>query len=82
MPSARNATFTPAPVKPSDRAVFAPFAEESVWVSARPSGSSCGAAEHAPGGAFSAVACAAVLFTAVFADARRRLPATSPGPAP
>ena len=50
MPSARNATFTPAPVKPSDRAVTAPFAVESVRVSASPSGSSCGVAEHAPGG--------------------------------
>src|ERR1700684_953695 len=38
MPSAMNATFTPAPVKPSDRAVATLELCETVLVSARPSG--------------------------------------------
>src|SRR5580658_2182076 len=49
-PSAIQATFTPAPVKPSERAVGWLGLSESVPVRARPSGSSCGVlAEHAPG---------------------------------
>src|ERR1700752_3956003 len=55
MPSARNATFTPAPVKPSDRAVFAPLAAPLVPVRARPSGASCGGAAQAPRGGCPAV---------------------------
>ncbi len=50
IPSAIQATFTPAPVMPSDRAVSAPGVSESVWVSDRPSGASCGVvALQAPG---------------------------------
>ena len=41
MPSAIQATVTPAPVKPSDRAVLAPGTVESVFVTCRASGSSC-----------------------------------------
>ena len=51
IPSARNATFTPAPVKPSDRAVTAPAVAETVWVRVSASGASCGVAEQAPAGA-------------------------------
>ncbi len=39
-PSARKATFTPAPVNPSDRAVGAVALSDAVLVSARPSGAS------------------------------------------
>ena len=50
IPSATQATFTPAPVMPSDRAVCAPAVSESVWVSDRPSGASWGVvALQAPG---------------------------------
>ncbi len=81
MPSARNATFTPAPVKPSDRAVFAPWTAESVPVRARPSGSSCGVAEHAPGGAFGAWPGTAVPFSAgAPAGGTPGLPAIGAGP--
>src|SRR5580698_4244297 len=50
-PSAIQATFTPAPVMPSDRAVFWFGLSESVLVSDRPSGSSCTEPflPHAPG---------------------------------
>ena len=50
MPSAIQATLTPAPVMPSDRAVGWAGLSESVPVRDRPSGSSCGLpAEQAPG---------------------------------
>ena len=51
IPSAIHATFTPAPVNPSDRAVGWLGSSESVLVEARPSGSSCTAplGPHAPG---------------------------------
>ena len=51
MPSAIQATLTPAPVKPSDRAVFAPGTVESVFVTCRASGSSWTLpfGRHAPG---------------------------------
>ena len=39
-PSAIQATFTPAPVMPNERAVLAELLSESVLVSAKPSGSS------------------------------------------
>src|ERR1700684_1733763 len=43
IPSAIHATFTPAPVSPSERAVGWLGLSESVLVEVRPSGSSCGA---------------------------------------
>src|SRR5579863_7638529 len=50
IPSAIQATLTPAPVMPSDRAVGWLGLSESVLVVDRPSGSSCGVvAEQAPG---------------------------------
>src|SRR6185437_1247685 len=53
MPSAIQATLTPAPVMPSDRAVGWLGLSESVLVVDRPSGSSCGVvAEQAPGMTF------------------------------
>src|ERR1700722_3519444 len=48
-PSAIQATFTPAPVMPSDAAVLALGLSEAVWVSDSPSGASCGLVLHAPG---------------------------------
>src|SRR3984957_3020160 len=48
-PSAIQATFTPAPVMPSDAAVFALGLSDAVWVSGSPSGASCGLVLHAPG---------------------------------
>src|SRR5215472_6261891 len=53
IPSAIQATLTPAPVMPSDRAVGWLGLSESVLVVDRPSGSSCGVvAEQAPGMTF------------------------------
>src|SRR5579863_3419654 len=53
IPSAIQATLTPAPVMPSDRAVGWLGLSESVLVVDRPSGSSCGVvAEQAPGMVF------------------------------
>jgi hypothetical protein len=40
MPSAIQATFTPAPAMSNERAVFANRLSESVFVSPKPSGSS------------------------------------------
>src|SRR6204780_3556447 len=52
-PSAIQATFTPAPEIPSDRAVGLDLMKEAVWVSPRPSGSSCAVfCEHALGSTF------------------------------
>src|SRR5271154_6215380 len=48
-PSAIHATLTPAPVKPSERAVMADGSVESVFVTCSASGSSSTAAPHAPG---------------------------------
>ena len=84
MPSARNATFTPAPVKPSDRAVTAPAVVESVPVSGSASGASCGvAAEQVPGGVLTVdaagpAAAGAPAATAGTAAARRSAAAALP----
>src|SRR5215469_8874282 len=48
-PSAIHATFTPAPVMPSDAAVGSCGSYDAVWVRLRPSGASCGVLLHAPG---------------------------------
>src|ERR1700684_4371061 len=48
-PSAIHATFTPAPVMPSDAAVGSVGLSDAVWVSDSPSGASCGLVLQAPG---------------------------------
>src|SRR5580704_10677164 len=48
-PSAIQATFTPAPVMPSDAAVGTLGLSDAVWVSDSPSGASCGLVLQAPG---------------------------------
>src|SRR6266700_3815209 len=48
-PSAIHATFTPAPVMPSDAAVGRCGSNDAVWVRDSPSGASCGLTLHAPG---------------------------------
>src|SRR6202034_1790099 len=48
-PSAIQATFTPAPVMPSDAAVGWLGSSDAVPVSDSPSGASCGVALQAPG---------------------------------